>query len=279
MKINVVRPSAVWHPEVFNEFCDLLEYSFIELGYEVQVQFDIVDKRALNIFISFFFSPEILDQAPTSSIFVQVENLVGKTDYTRQQLQYITENALNFEVWDYSPANIAILEQSGVNNVKLFEFGYVKKLQRYKPLPISLRSVDVLFYGRMNEHRRSILADMAVLGVNIKILKGRFGAERDEIMVNSKLVLNLHDYNASNFEIFRVHYPLNNAVSVLSEVNEDTSIISKYLNYIFHYPAEDLALNAKELISNPIFLDRESEQKLENFRQTSQSDLLKKMLG
>ena len=279
MKINIVRPSAVWHPEVFNEFCNLLEYSLAELGYEVSTQFDGIDQQALNIFISFFFSSEIFRQAPSNSIVFQVENLAGQSDYTERQIKYITEKAIHFQVWDYSPANIEVLKSHGISNLKLFEFGFAKKLERYRPRPIGLRPLDVLFYGRINEHRRSILADMAVLGVKVKMVKSLFGAERDALMISSKLVLNLHDYNASNFEIFRAHYPLNNGIPILSEINADTSIIPNYLDYIFSFPAEEIALKTRELLSTPSVLDQESERQLSQFAKSSQSEILKVLLA
>ena len=86
MKINIVRPKRVWHPEVFDEVCELLISSCKELGHNVDSQYEKYDFDALNIFISLYFPNEYLLSAPKGSIIFQMENLKGESDYFQRSI-------------------------------------------------------------------------------------------------------------------------------------------------------------------------------------------------
>ena len=58
-------------------------------------------------------------------------------------------------------------------------------------------------------------------GLRLQCVYGIYGAQRDEFVSCSKLVLNLHAHVAGSFEIVRVSYPLANSKAVVTEDSPD----------------------------------------------------------
>jgi hypothetical protein len=65
-------------------------------------------------------------------------------------------------------------------------------------------------------------------GLKVKHLSGVYGADRDFWISRSKMVLNLHYYEAKIFEIVRMFYLLTNSVPVVAEIGAET-IVDKWL--------------------------------------------------
>ena len=278
MKINIVRPTRVWHPEVFDEVCELLTNSSNELGYCVRTQFDKFDDSALNIFISLYFPDEFLFSAPEHSIVFQMENLTGESEYFQRSIARANKFAKNFEFWDYSLSNIEVLKSLGAPALKFFEFGYCENLEKFEQKEISERSVDVVFCGHLNSHRSSILDQMKEIGMNVEIVQNAYGVKRDLILLNSKIVLNLHS-EGSNFEMVRVFHPLNNRMLVVSERNPETSIFHKYANYIVGFSKDEIAMKTYELLSNPEEMRALAQLKYEEYKKSSSTEVLKALLS
>jgi hypothetical protein len=278
VKINIVRPTGVWHPEVFDEVCELLTYSCQELGYSVRTQFDKFDESAVNIFISLYFPADYLRSAPKGSIIFQMENLAGGSEYFQESIARASKFAKNFEFWDYSLANVEVLKSQGALSVKFFEFGYCKSLERYSSKEISERTVDVVFYGHLNSHRILILNQIRELGLQVEVIQEMYGIERDRIILNSKVVLNLHS-EGSNFEIVRVFHPLNNRMLVVSERNPETSIFHKYSDYIVPFSKDEIAMKTYELLSNPEEMRALAHLKYEEYKKSSSTEVLKALLS
>ena len=127
------------------------------------------------------------------------------------------------EVWDYSPSNVTWFAERGVK-AKYVPIGYAPRLSRIEHAKDP--DIDVLFYGLVNDRRRKILNELRAGGLNVcdaYALHGRamYGAERDQLIARSKIVLNLHYYDTGIFEIVRCAYLFANAVCVVSETSID----------------------------------------------------------
>lgn len=123
------------------------------------------------------------------------------------------------EVWDYSETNIAELQRLFGIRASHVPIGYTQSLER---IPIALaRDIDVLFYGSMNDRRQRILDGLRARGLKVEAIFGVYGRDRDALIARSKLVLNMHFYEAKRFEMARVSYLLANGVLVVSEESED----------------------------------------------------------
>ncbi len=61
-------------------------------------------------------------------------------------------------------------------------------------------------------------------GLNTQAVFGVYGAARDTLIARAKVVLNLHFYEASIFEIVRVSYLLANRKAVVAECHDGTEV-------------------------------------------------------
>lgn len=98
------------------------------------------------------------------------------------------------EVWDYDEENLKVLRLIRPD-VKLHI------LQPYKAWPKEAnKDVDILFYGSMNNHRKTILDSLSQRH-NVKILTNCWdGHELDRWILRSKILLNLHYYNETSLQ-------------------------------------------------------------------------------
>ena len=110
--------------------------------------------------------------------------------------------------WDYSQANIEYLAAMGLPRPTYVPIGYVPELTRIDPAP---EDIDVLFYGALNGRRYAVLRDLHDRGLRVKWLSGVYGASRDAWIARSKIVLNIHYWEAKIFEmapVFPIYSPI-----------------------------------------------------------------------
>ena len=93
------------------------------------------------------------------------------------------------EDWDYDEENLKVLRLIRPD-VKLHV------LKPYKLWPKEAKKdIDILFYGMMNDHRKTILDSLSQRH-NVKILTDCWdGNELDRWILRSRILLNLHYYN------------------------------------------------------------------------------------
>src|SRR5207244_3479810 len=108
--------------------------------------------------------------------------------------------------------------QEGFENARYVPIGFHEKLHTIPKL--ANEPIDILFYGVASPHRHTIYQDLKRWSNNVVFTKA-FGAQRDTLIAQAKVVLNLHQYPGQTFETVRVHYLLNNAKFVLSEMSDD----------------------------------------------------------
>lgn len=198
--------------EAFTEVADLLEASLRELGYVVSKGRNQIREGATNIVLGAnLLKPEAIPDGVRIIVY-QLEQLWEGSVWWNEHIKGILLRA--DEVWDYDPANIAFLkEQLGIE-AKHVIIGYHRALIR---IPRREKDIEVLHFGSMNERRAGIIKQIEDSGVKVTQAFGVWGKERDELIARSKVVLNIHFYDAAIFEQVRVSYLLNNGVLVISE--------------------------------------------------------------
>lgn len=218
--ICLVKPDNYIHSFAFLELGELLLYSLRDLGYDTTMKFNGVASDRINILIGcHLLNPQLTNKFPRSTIILNTEQIHSDdTPWNSNIFEWVK----HFEVWDYSTRNIEKLKTLGVSNTKHLRIGFQKELQRIKKAPV--QDIDVLFYGSGNERRNKILEALKVKGLNVKVLFGVYGTDRDHFIGRSKIVLNHHFYKSQIFEIVRVFYLLHNEIAVVAEVNETTYI-------------------------------------------------------
>lgn len=230
----------------FMELAELIHYSLEDLGFESAVQRDNIDVSRRNIILGVhLLNTKYIPQLPRDTILINTEQLGAVSAQWNDTVLAWFRSGL--ELWDYNPRNIALLEEEGITGVRRLQIGFHEKLRR---IPLSdTPDVDVLFYGSLNERRIRILKGLQARGFAVKHLFGVYGAERDQWIARSKLVLNLHYYPTEIFEIVRVSYLLNNGLAVVGEVSPTTTMDPWVRQAIAATPYEGLTGKISELIT------------------------------
>ncbi len=144
------------------------------------------------------------------------------------------------EIWEYDMSNKWFLENIGYNKIKFVPFKYCKSLEAITNEENP--KYDILFYGSVNQKRFETLKKLnkkfklIIIGDNfnvnelelresgINIQPKNFTDNLDNIISNSKIILNLHFYDSSIQEQVRLFYLLINNKCVVSEISKNTFV-------------------------------------------------------
>jgi GT2 family glycosyltransferase len=139
------------------------------------------------------------------------------------------------------------------NALLIFEFSdenikkYIEKIDYkkilYVPFPFanlynletSEYKYDIVFFGAVSKRRKFVLDklyDTLHSKYRIKYLLGIGGAERDQILMQSKYVINIHYYPDSNLEIERINTSINCNCLILSESCKYSDYNTNMYNFV-----------------------------------------------
>ena len=163
-----------------------------------------------------------MDKLPKQYILVQLLNLTVNTiDFLKPELyKSILSNAI--EIWDFSMNNINVIKNKYNINIpyrllksevynSLFRFNTNTTLDNKKP-------IDILFYGSITKRRYSILEFLNKFKLNIKAQSNDlWGLDKDNMMKQSKIILNMNYYDNDTFTISRVLEAGCNKCFIISE--------------------------------------------------------------
>ena len=203
----------------FNEVAEALHHALLALGHDSVLtnRLDLDDRRTIvlggNLLVQYALEP------PKNPIFYSLEQLGD--DLPWMTMPEFVDLFRRYPTWDYSQANIEYLAAMGLPRPTYVPIGYVPELTRIAPAP---EDIDVLFYGALNGRRYAVLKDLHDRGLRVKWLSAVYGASRDAWIARSKIVLNLHYWEAKIFAIVRVSYLLANRRAVVSERGADPTL-------------------------------------------------------
>jgi len=117
------------------------------------------------------------------------------------------------KIWEYDLDNLQFLNSLGYEATyrPLKYSENIKRLKRQVD-----RSIDVLFYGSMNDRRKQIIQHIEKLGYKVKTTIC-WGEQLWNFIQRSKLVLNCHYYEIGIQEQVRIFELLSNDICVISE--------------------------------------------------------------
>lgn len=247
MKIAVLilRPQDYVHSEAFREVGETIHHALLEIGYDslLTSQINIPDRQ--YIILGSNLLPFYNVKIPLNSIIYNLEQVSLESPWFQPAL---LDTLRQYSVWDYSQSNIEQLASLGITSVQYVPIGYVPQLSR---IPKAEEDIDVLFYGSINERRLSILQELKTHGVKVHALFGAYGAERDAIIARSKIVLNIHFYEAKVFEIVRVSYLLANKRFVISERGINTTEETAFASGVVFVDYDNLVKTCLDFLSRP----------------------------
>jgi len=250
MKFNVVRMGGE-HSGIFLEWAELIQYSIQEMGYECVISISELAAGHKHIVLGIHHDEEFLDSLPDDSIIINTEPLFSEHRSSTFWSNKLIKYGSRYKLWDYNSKNIENLRLHGIENVKFFRFGFQKELDRIRQIPDSERSIDILFYGSHSVRRSEALNRITSSGLKLHSCFGVYGSKRDDLISQSKIVLNIHADEIGVFEIVRAHYLFNNAVALISEVNLTTNIDPIYSNCLVGTTYDQLTEMCKALVNDP----------------------------
>lgn len=244
-QVTLIRPQGYLHTEAFREIAETLQFGLRSLGHTATIAENVIDRNATNLLLgAHLLSPSDARLLPPGSIIYNLEQLGGP------QLQpAYYELARRHQIWDYDPRNIEKWKSLGCASTPVHvPIGYVPELTRITPAPT--QDIDLLFYGSLNERRNRILNLLRDCGLKVHAVFGVYGRERDELIARSKIVLNVHFYEAKVFEIVRVSYLLANSKAVVTECSADTAMEPGLKDCILALPYDRLVEGCCSLLQN-----------------------------
>ncbi|MFT4037597.1 MAG: hypothetical protein QM692_05405 [Thermomicrobiales bacterium] len=180
-------------------------------------------------------------------------------------------------IWDYSTANIAFLEQFGCPEARFVPLGYVRQLER---IPRREPDADVMFYGSTNPRRQAILDALRGAGLVCRFHDQHnrvYGKERDALIAGARVILNLHYYRLSIFEVVRAFYPLINGKCVVSEDGPDGNQ-RLYQDAVVFTPYEAIVDTVVQLARDDARRRQQEAQAAAAMRQLPQAAILRRVL-
>jgi SAM-dependent methyltransferase len=245
-QIVIIRPQGYQHSDGFREVATMLRYGIESLGYNIVITENEFSTDNINIILGIhLITADLLDKIPLSSIIYNLEQFDSKSMLNATVLPLFKR----FIVWDYSKRNIENFKKMGCNNLFYHvPIGYVPELTCI--VPVSPQDIDVLFYGSMNARREKIVEELKKRGLTVITLFGVYGKERDAVIARAKVIINIHFYDSSIFEIVRISYLLANRKAVVAECNEDTEIADDLKTAVALAPYDKLVETCVELVNN-----------------------------
>ncbi len=223
MRFAVAIVSPPSHHDIsagaFNEVAEALHHGLVALGHDSVLtnRLDLDERRTIvlggNLLVQYGLEP------PKNPVFYNLEQLGD--DLPWMTMPEFVDLFRRYPTWDYSQANIEYLAALGLPRPTYVPIGYVPALTRIAPAP---EDIDVLFYGALNGRRYAGLRELRDRGLRVKWLPGTYGASRDAWIARSKIVLNIHYWEAKIFEITRVSYLLANRRAVVCEHSADPTL-------------------------------------------------------
>ena len=219
--ICIVRPPGYLHSGAFLEIAETLGFALQALGCTTAIQENRFAADACNIVLGANLIGEAqMGMIPPGTILYNLEQFDPASKWLQPTFFQLMQK---FTVWDYSLRNIERLQQVGTGpQLRHVPLGYMPQMSRIAAA--DAQDIDVLFYGSTNPRRTRILDALRTAGLQVHAAFGVYGVERDALIARSRVVLNMHYYDSSIFEIVRVSYLLANRKAVVTECHAGTEI-------------------------------------------------------
>jgi len=256
-QVAIYTPENYTHSQAFNEVANSFHNAFLELNLPK-------DGRSL------LFGAALMQNVPENFVIYQTEQVRDTLLITPSYLNILRTH----EVWDYSLKNIEALEKLGIQ-AKHVPIGYMPCMS---VISQAEKDIDILHYGARNPRRQKILGELWDSNLKVVHTFNCYGAERNALIARSKIVINIHYYDACIFEIFRVSHLMANEVCVVSETGNDIKLEEPYRESIVMCEYEKLVEKCQKLIAGPEHVRQEiASQGFNTFKKRSQIDILKEV--
>ncbi len=252
INLCIVQPAGYVHSLGLLDQARYFRHQFRRLGANVSLAKNRLRHDAVNLVFGAHLGFDAAQCQRQTCIFVNLEQLgEGGASVSSAYLQLLASSA----VVDYDAGNLAAYA-SDPNDVPLVPFLYAPYLAPAEPVPLEERPIDLLFYGSMNARRRVWLDRIEALGFNIAMFDAPlYGPERDQMIAQAKVVLNVPFYETSRFEQARVSHCLSLGTPVISERTEQSQPHPAFEDSVLFLQGDELEQFFSEDCGTPEFYD------------------------
>ncbi|MCK9187595.1 glycosyltransferase [Acidithiobacillus sp.] len=256
----------------FGDVVELLSAALQDLGFHILTGSHIRKGCFLNIVLCAHLL-ERFDFSEDNIVIYNFEQVDGNSQWFDTGYMDLLKKYI---VWDYSQVNIKNLEAHGIDNIVHVPLGYHRCLERVEKK--NNKDIDILFYGAVNARRKKIIDELLGMNVAVVAVTGVYGVELDKLLERSKVVVNIHYYDAKIFEQVRACYLLSNALFLLSESGSDPieTEFSEGVRFCSYEQIIDVALEA---LSDDEMRCRVSSNGYELIKRKSESKILEKAIS
>jgi hypothetical protein len=245
INITIMQPAGYVHSLGFLESARYLRHHFGRLGADVSLTKNIALPRCLNILLGAHLGlPEGWGDRHHGVVFNQEQLGLGGASLPAEYLSLLHRS----HVIDYDPANLAALRQSeGAPNtllrmtLPLLNAPFLATTGA--DLPLEQRPIELLFFGSMNEQRARLIERIERCGRQVvRFDRPLYGPERDEIIAQSRAVLNIPFYGTNRFERIRAFNALSIGTPVVSLRRPGLDVEAEYEDAVQWFTSEQTEL-------------------------------------
>lgn len=229
---KVLMIYVYYNDDAYLEVAESLHQAISKLKVDVQLttKIDTTNGTDQNLFIMFGLNNEV-EYLPPHYIAYQLEQ-------TGNEHSWFSENYLRKlrgarEIWDYSLKNIQNLKgYPSLPTSKYVPMGYTSSLKKVDQLAYT-KKYDILFYGSACPRRDKMIKSLRNVG--LRVYYGEYslwGEERDRLVAESRIVLNIHYYPSPILETTRLTYLIANSAFVISEPSLDPILDKEYRKFV-----------------------------------------------
>lgn len=247
-QVVMISPDGYTHSAALSEIVETVVFGLHALGVNATFAINrlVAPGPPAVLFGAHLLTDEEAPKLPDETIIYNLEQIGGTSSWCTPAYLGLLKRC---RVWDYSVRNIRALAKLGVPQRAVHvPVGYMPQLTRIPQAPV--QDVDVLFYGSVNERRAAVINSLQRKGLNAQAVFGVYGRDRDTIISRSKVVLNLHYYDTSIFELVRVSYLLANRKAVVAECHPGTEVDDGIATAVRLTPYEQLVDACVELVAD-----------------------------
>lgn len=211
--------------------------------------------------------PQHFKVLPPYYLVFQLEQLAISDRFRRESYLSLLKNAI--AVMEYSQKNFEYLQSHGIKNYFYVPiFSKVQRSPNHEPL------YDVLFYGSTSSEHRQEFLNKLKRDFNIHIAKSICGEQTIEAIHNSKVIVNLHNYDNALLESTRIFECLSAGAVIVSEDGNDQNecdYLSDFVDFVKSNNYDQLKSRISERLNNDnyktqrIFIRDQLEKQFDRF--------------
>lgn len=211
--------------------------------------------------------PQHFKVLPPYYLVFQLEQLAISDRFRRESYLSLLKNAI--AVMEYSQKNFEYLQSHGIKNCFYVPiFSKVQRSPNHEPL------YDVLFYGSTSSEHRQEFLNKLKKDFNIHIAKSICGEQTIEAIHNSKVIVNLHNYDNALLESTRIFECLSAGAVIVSEDGNDQNecdYLSDFVDFVKSNNYDQLKSRISKRLNNDnyktqrIFIRDQLEKQFDRF--------------